>query len=194
MLTPVEKTWIKPLGIVAQELSSPSGVINWLLVQIKLIPSLGGSLKIRDSSLKFGDSQCGVWPFPPSSTCPSQIIKYRDFHQDHRKFKRFFFFFFFLQTTLKFWFSGAPEVTSEHFKERSLLPYPEFPAPWTPWPQSPSRKYLVGALQEHPAPPTHFIFKSHLSLNTPGENKHLGHICVFGLGLKTALIPSLLLT
>lgn len=39
-------------------------------------------------------------------------------------------------------------------------------------------------------PQTHFIFKSHLSLNTPGENKHLGHICVFGLGLKNALIPS----
>lgn len=39
-------------------------------------------------------------------------------------------------------------------------------------------------------PRTDFIFKSHLSLNTPRENKHLGHICVFGLGLKSALIPS----
>lgn len=47
-----------------------------------------------------------------------------------------------------------------------------------------------GAPSSSPAPQTHFIFKSHLSLNTPGENKHLGHICMFGLGLKTALIPS----
>lgn len=44
-----------------------------------------------------------------------------------------------------------------------------------------------GAPSSSPAPQTLFILKSHLSLNTPGENKHSGHGCVFGLGFKTAL-------